>query len=320
MFYYRQSLFDTSLRRIHACAKYFSTSSEIGSLILKEADGIAAELSPVKNFSPAQHAFIARFGYGLNELAHEQQAIPLMHPLIFPASKLDFYKCTWKGSSLVKFFVYEFLFIKYPRIPTVNLNQAVTLYTNQDLVQHIVKKSGIAYAMTGVPSISPKCATMYQEAFMAILGSIGMHHSKGLFLIRSFVHENITNRMLERSKLLNISENPKQWLYALMKRLGEPIPEYRMEGETGRQSNSPMFLVGVHSGDKWKLGEGHGPSISIAETRAARNALERYYLHTLDSVVYDTLPSSTLFSDEPGYLFSPLLVPDTPAYPLSVPF
>lgn len=80
--------------------------------------------------------------------------------------------------------------------------------------------------------------------------------------------------------------HPKPWLYALVRRLTVPpngpsthpetgpvgsVPVYRLEGETGRQSNDPMYLVGVYTsgpaGEAQKLGESFGPSLAIAENR-----------------------------------------------------
>lgn len=63
----------------------------------------------------------------------------------------------------------------------------------------------------------------------------------------------------------------------------------RLEGETGRQSTSPMYIVGVYCGVD-KLGEGmthlciawlanfvaFGPSISTAETRVGHKYTSIY--------------------------------------------
>lgn len=265
--------------------------------------------------SSAQFAFISRFKYGFDELTVSQQMSPLMHPKLFPENSNTFYNYVIGGGNIVKFFVYEFLFIKYPQIPTCYLNHSVAQYTNTDVLNHLVDTFGVAHAMQSLPDMN-QYDRLYQESLLAILGSIITHNPKGLANIRSFVHENITNRMLERSKMLPISERPKHWLYALMKRLKQQVPIYKLEGETGRQSNSPVFLIGVYTGDgAWKLGESHGPSIKVAEHRAARDALERYYLNP-EQNVYDLLPSNCLFDKS----FTLTSINDTPAYPLSTPF
>lgn len=54
-------------------------------------------------------------------------------------------------------------------------------------------------------------------------------------------------------------------------------PFRRLLKETGRLSNSPIFVVGIYSGLD-KLGEGFGSSLKMAEYRAAEDALHRLYL------------------------------------------
>jgi dsRNA-specific ribonuclease len=56
---------------------------------------------------------------------------------------------------------------------------------------------------------------------------------------------------------------------------------FRLHQESGRCSNSSMFIVGVYDGslvDGDMLGEGAGPSVSMAQRRASLDALERIYL------------------------------------------
>ena len=90
----------------------------------------------------------------------------------------------------------------------------------------------------------------------------------------------------------------------------------RLLSETGRFSNSPIFVVGVYSGAD-KLGEGFGASLKMAEYRvsvspsffcltvtdlvsqAAEDALHRVYLtRTPDELLQ--LPTSTFPSDFVG--------------------
>jgi large subunit ribosomal protein L44 len=66
----------------------------------------------------------------------------------------------------------------------------------------------------------------------------------------------------------------------------------RLLKETGRYSNSPVFVVGIYSGED-KLGEGFGSSLKMAEYRAAEDALHRLYLTQTPSHAL-RLPSTTL--------------------------
>lgn len=93
----------------------------------------------------------------------------------------------------------------------------------------------------------------------------------------------------------------------------------RLLKETGRFSNSPIFIVGIYSGVD-KLGEGFGSSLKMAEYRvcnspfyhstliivvlaqAAEDALHRLYLTRTPSDLLQ-LPSSTF--DPQGNIYKP---------------
>jgi large subunit ribosomal protein L44 len=67
---------------------------------------------------------------------------------------------------------------------------------------------------------------------------------------------------------------------------------FRMEGESGRATCEPIFIVGVYSGEE-KIGESYGPSIIVAENRAASDALKRFFCQEeTDASLLDHLPSS----------------------------
>ena len=72
----------------------------------------------------------------------------------------------------------------------------------------------------------------------------------------------------------------------------------RLEGETGRCTHSPVFIVGVYSGTE-KIGESFGPSIDQAEVRACRDALLRYYCMTENPDLLEHLPGYAQPHDAP---------------------
>lgn len=86
----------------------------------------------------------------------------------------------------------------------------------------------------------------------------------------------------------------------MVKKFDREKPKSRLLKETGRFSNSPVFVVGIFSGAD-QLGEGFGSSLKMAEFRAAEDALHRVYLtQTPDDLLQ--LPTST-FSRSPGDVF-----------------
>jgi large subunit ribosomal protein L44 len=84
---------------------------------------------------------------------------------------------------------------------------------------------------------------------------------------------------------------PKRALLEMVKKYNREPPKSRLLKETGRYSNSPVFVVGIFSGPD-QIGEGFGSSLKMAEFRAAEDALARVYLtRTPDDLIQ--LPSST---------------------------
>ncbi|CAG8654071.1 13918_t:CDS:2, partial [Acaulospora colombiana] len=65
---------------------------------------------------------------------------------------------------------------------------------------------------------------------------------------------------------------------------------FRLLRESGRSTNSPIYVVGIFSGVD-KLGEGFGSSLKMAEYRAAEDALHRLYLTRVPSDLV-TLPTT----------------------------
>jgi dsRNA-specific ribonuclease len=78
--------------------------------------------------------------------------------------------------------------------------------------------------------------------------------------------------------LFNFS-HPTRDLSRLCAREGFEPPVARLITETGRLSRTPVFVVGVFSGDD-KLGEGAGASLNEGRVRAAAAALRSWYLYS----------------------------------------
>lgn len=66
-------------------------------------------------------------------------------------------------------------------------------------------------------------------------------------------------------------------LVKAMRYLDRDEPTYRLLHESGRLSTSPIYVVGVYS-HLDKLAEAHGPSLLVAQERAAVEALKKLFL------------------------------------------
>jgi dsRNA-specific ribonuclease len=120
----------------------------------------------------------------------------------------------------------------------------------------------------------------------ALVGALHLH--AGASASKAFHAEHVLSRHLQLHQLFAFT-HPTRDLSRLCSRENFEPPVARLISETGRHSRSPVFVVGVYSGEE-KLGEGAGSSLNEARVRAAAAALRSWYLYspTPDDIV---LPS-----------------------------
>jgi dsRNA-specific ribonuclease len=118
--------------------------------------------------------------------------------------------------------------------------------------------------------------TAYANFVKAVIGSIYLH--AGRTAAKTFVKQHVLSRTLQISSLFRF-ENPVRELARLCAREDFEFPVARILSETGRASRTPVYVVGIFSGSE-KLGEGAGPSLDEARTRASIAALKAWYLYS----------------------------------------
>ncbi|KAG0355221.1 hypothetical protein BG005_005857 [Podila minutissima] len=183
------------------------------------------------------------------------------------------------GAKVLDMFVLEYLHAKYPKMPTKMLQEAVATYTRTTTLAQMAKEFGVedvARWTRSKPDMEHQLSskTVKASVVRAMVGAL--YVDQGPLQARAFVHNHFLSRDLDLVSLLEIEE-PKRYLSFLMKRLGRERPVARLMSETGRQSKAPVFIVGVYSGME-KIGEGFGSSLKMAEFRANKDALTKYYL------------------------------------------
>ncbi|KAH7133502.1 ribonuclease III domain-containing protein [Dactylonectria macrodidyma] len=116
----------------------------------------------------------------------------------------------------------------------------------------------------------------YGSFVQAVVGSIYTHC--GREATRDFVQSHILSRQIDLSSMFQF-QLPTRELAMLCAREGFSAPIARLESETGRLSRTPVYVVGIYSGQE-KLGEGSGPSLNTARWKASMNALKAWYLYS----------------------------------------
>ncbi|KAG0047443.1 hypothetical protein BGZ83_007501 [Gryganskiella cystojenkinii] len=211
------------------------------------------------------------------------------------------------GAKALDMFVLEYLHTKYPKMPTKMLQEAVATYTRSTTLALMAKEFGVddvARWSRSKPDAESQLAvrTVQASVVRSIVGAL--YADQGAMKAREFVHAHFLSRELDLTPLLKI-EDPKLNLSFLMKRLNRERPVARLMSETGRLSKAPVFIVGVYSGTE-KLGEGFGSSLKMAEFRANKDALTKYYM---EEVKEFSLPSDV---ERDGAVYKSLPIGDTP--------
>lgn len=129
----------------------------------------------------------------------------------------------------------------------------------------------------------------------AVIGAIYLHHGRDA--AHEFVKAHVLSRRLDLSNLFEF-RLPTRELARLCAREDFEAPVARLLNETGRMSRTPVFVVGIYSGQD-KLGEGSGPSLDSARIAAAINTLKSWYLYSPGDRV--PVPSDTFVEDAPKW-------------------
>ncbi|KAL1879842.1 54S ribosomal protein L3 mitochondrial [Diaporthe australafricana] len=129
----------------------------------------------------------------------------------------------------------------------------------------------------GDPDVKMNRAYNIHGTFVrAVVGAIYTHC--GRESARSFIKAHILSRHFDLQELFSFRQ-PTRELSRLCAREEFDPPVARLLSETGRLSRTPVFVVGIFSGND-KLGEGAAASLHHARLKAAMNALKAWYLYS----------------------------------------
>ncbi|KAF8892094.1 ribonuclease III domain-containing protein [Infundibulicybe gibba] len=198
------------------------------------------------------------------------------------------------GNALMGLFASEYLHASYPYLPTRVLKAAVTAHvgplTSASVAQEMGATSLLRWHRS--PNTPSRPALLHSEALSSIPRAITalIYQKRSLLSARQFVHSFFLGREIDLRGMIKFRD-PKKALLEMVAKFDRERPQSRLLKETGRFSNSPVFVVGIFSGSD-QLGEGFGSSLKMAEFRAAEDALHRVYLTRTPSHLVQ-LPTTT---------------------------
>lgn len=231
------------------------------------------------------------------------------------------------GSTLLGLFAVEHLNASFPHLPTRVLKAATNAFVGHQTCANVAQEIGVAPLVRWQrkPSSTNKAAVTYADALASVPRALTalIYHHRSLAVARKFAHTFFLSRMVDLRSFIKFRD-PKLALSFTVEQFGRERPISRLLRESGRASNSPVYVVGIFSGVD-KLGEGFGSSLKMAEYRAAEDALHRLYLTRIpaDQV---TLPTSTFPTPLPkqqksvfDFISPSESQPSTPYKPFSLP-
>ncbi|KAF8636422.1 hypothetical protein AX17_003604 [Amanita inopinata Kibby_2008] len=198
------------------------------------------------------------------------------------------------GNALMGMFAAEYLHAAYPYLPTRVLKAAVTAHVGPLTCASVAQEMGAAPLLRWhrTPPSPTRPAILRTDALSSIPRALTalVYQERSILSARQFVHSYFLSREVDLRGMIKFT-NPKKALMDMVKKFQREPPKSRLLAETGRFSNSPVYVVGIFSGAD-KLGEGFGSSLKMAEFRAAEDSLHRVYLtKTPDHLLQ--LPTST---------------------------
>ncbi|KAF8449024.1 ribonuclease III domain-containing protein [Boletus edulis BED1] len=198
------------------------------------------------------------------------------------------------GNSLMGLFASEYLHASYPHLPTRVLKAAVSAHVGPLTCASVAQEMGATPLLRWhrQPSTPTSPPLLHSDALASIPRALTalVYQERSLSTARKFAHSFFLARHVDLRTMLKFRD-PKRALMETVAKFGRERPKSRLLKETGRFSNSPIFVVGIYSGAD-KLGEGFGSSLKMAEYRAAEDSLHRLYLTRTPPDLLQ-LPSST---------------------------
>ncbi|KAG6831545.1 hypothetical protein H0H92_009464 [Tricholoma furcatifolium] len=178
------------------------------------------------------------------------------------------------GNSLLGLFAAEYVHAAYPHLPTRVLKAAISAHVGTLTCAAVAHEIGAAPLLRWHRSEGIN----HSDALASVSRSITalIYEKRSLLAARQFAHSYFLSRDIDLRAMLKFRQ-PKKALLEIIKKLDREYPRSRLLKETGRFSNSPVYVVGIFSGAD-QLGEGFGSSLKMAEYRAAEDALHRVYL------------------------------------------
>ncbi|PVV04383.1 hypothetical protein BB560_001113 [Smittium megazygosporum] len=214
-----------------------------------------------------------------------------------------------KSKRVINLYTSEYLDARYSNMPAQFLQSLQQQYFGIPALAEFGKLFGLQFLVRwdspqDLKELRVGETKILGKAVQALVGAI--FKDQGSQAAKDFIHTHFFSQKIDPTSVIEFP-NPIQHLHSLCIRKKIDRPIARLLKETGRLTNSPVFIVGMFSGVH-KIGEGFGSSLKMAEFRAAKDALIKFYSKEEKSFVLPSITEGEGFSGE----FIPNPLKDTP--------
>lgn len=231
------------------------------------------------------------------------------------------------GKHMLGYYVSDYIMTRYPRLPYKVVKNTLNSFAGWKTLASVCKGWGVEtdshepssttrasssdakLQMRRVPKGQTKevvnGAKYQDEAYANFVRSVigAVHIHAGPQGVRQFIDHHILSRDLDILRSFRVSE-PGRELSHLCLREGLDRPTTRLIAESGRRTNSPVFVQAVYTGQE-KLSEGQGASLKESKFIAESNALKSWLMFEDRQA---TLSSTRLENDSQALAFKPAMV------------
>lgn len=184
---------------------------------------------------------------------------------LFSNERFEFF-----GDAIIEFFVSEYLFNKYGKLPEGDLTRIrASMVCEQSLAKcaRIINLGSFLFMGKGEEATGGRARpSVTSDAFEALTAAVYL--DGGLEEVKTYIYKNLINNLSDEELFFDAKTRLQEMV---QKKYGEN-PEYELTGEHG-PSHDKVFEVCVYINGK-KAGSGLGHSKKAAEQEAAKEAMK----------------------------------------------
>eukprot|EP00058_Branchiostoma_floridae_P026095 XP_002611585.1 hypothetical protein BRAFLDRAFT_117159 [Branchiostoma floridae] len=245
-------------------------SSKINWNYESELHAFGPRLGEKLNLSTLRAAFIDRSYVKEEEERRRELSLPLEDVKL---DMQDNSQLAEQGWQVTTNYIHSFLRAEFPLLPDEGVKAIHDYVTQEDMLVWIANHLGVKDLIRC--STFPIPPPVTKQVFLAVIGAV--NHDQGSQRAETFVHDFVVAQLVGKdvNAMWDIP-NPMGMLAEMLQKAGKGEPEPRVINQSGANTVTPVFFVGVYS-NKELLGEASGDTMPLAVEEAARVALANMF-------------------------------------------